>query len=98
MLWMDLMVGTGGIRWRISGVSGEAGRNGRLAQVEGTVIVKVLVGIDGTVQNAVSGQGAHPLLDRAALKAALGCRFQPGQQRELKVPTWVAVPHNFRLR
>lgn len=70
----------------------------RLAQVEGTVIVKVLVGVDGTVDQATIVQGAHPLLNNAALKAARQCVFVPGQQREIKVPTWVAVPYNFRLR
>jgi len=70
----------------------------RLAQVEGTVIVKVLVGVDGTVGQAVIVQGVHPLLNNAALKAARQCVFVPGQQRKIKVPTWVAVPYNFRLR
>lgn len=70
----------------------------RLAQVEGTVVVKVLVGVDGQVSAAEIVRGVHPLLNNAALKAARECLFVPGQQRELKVPTWVAVPYNFRLR
>ena len=70
----------------------------RLAQVEGTVIVKVLVGVDGTVEQAAIVQGVHPLLNNAALKAARQCVFVPGQQRQIKVRTWVAVPYNFRLR
>lgn len=70
----------------------------RMAQIEGVVVVKVLVGIDGTVTEAQVVQGAHPLLDNAALKAARKCLFLPGRQREMKVPTWVAVPYNFRLR
>jgi protein TonB len=70
----------------------------RLAQVEGTVVVKVLVDVDGQVAAAEIVRGVHPLLNNAALKAARGCLFVPGQQRELKVATWVAVPYNFRLR
>jgi len=69
----------------------------RLAQVEGTVIVKVLVGVDGQVQAAEILQGRHPLLNNAALKAALRCKFTAGEQRKMKVQTWVAVPYNFRL-
>lgn len=70
----------------------------RLAQVEGTVVVKVLVGVDGQVEAVQVIRGVHPLLDRAAAEAARRCVFEPGQQREIKVPTWVAVPYNFRLR
>jgi protein TonB len=69
----------------------------RLARVEGTVIVKVLVGVDGKVTAAEIVQGQHPLLNNAALKAARRCVFIPGEQRKIKVPTWVAVPYNFRL-
>ncbi len=70
----------------------------RLARVEGTVIVKVLVGVDGSVKAAEIVKGQHPLLNNAALKAAKRCVFVPGEQRKIKVPTWVAVPYNFRLR
>ncbi len=70
----------------------------RLAEVEGTVVVKVLVDIDGSVKAAEIVNGVHPLLNKAALAAARKCVFKPGQQREIKVPTWVAVPYNFRLR
>ena len=70
----------------------------RLAQIEGTVIVKVLVDIDGSIKAADIVKGVHPLLDRAALKAALLCTFEPGRQRQMKVATWVAVPYNFKLR
>jgi len=69
----------------------------RMAQVEGLVIVKVLVGVNGSVEAAQIVKGAHILLNNAALKAARKCLFEPGQQRSLKVPTWVAVPYNFRL-
>lgn len=69
----------------------------RLAQVEGTVVVRVLVNVDGVVEAAEIVRSVHPLLDRAALKAARQCTFIAGQQREVKVPTWVAVPYNFRL-
>jgi len=69
----------------------------RLAQIEGTVIVKVLVGVDGQVKAAEIVQGRHPLLNNAALKAARRCLFIAGEQRRMKVQAWVAVPYNFRL-
>jgi len=70
----------------------------RLAQVEGTVIVKVLVDVDGSIKAAEVIRSVHPLLNRAALKAARLCTFEPGKQRQIKVPTWVAVPYRFKLR
>ncbi len=69
----------------------------RQAQLEGTVLVKVLVGPDGKVVDAVVIKGAHPLLERAALAAARRCVFKPARQREIPVKAWIALPYNFRL-
>jgi protein TonB len=69
----------------------------RMAGLEGVVMVKVFVGVEGHVLEAQLVQSVHPLLDRAALTAALRCRFEPGRQRDLPVGTWVAVPYRFRL-
>jgi len=68
----------------------------RMAQVEGLVIVKVLVDVDGSIKAAEIVKGAHILLNNAALKAARKCVFKPGKQRSMNVPTWVAVPYNFK--
>jgi len=70
----------------------------RRSGLEGTVVVGALVGPDGTVREAVVIQGVHPILDRAAVDAALRCRFEPARQREIKVRAWVAIPFRFRLR
>lgn len=69
----------------------------RRAQIEGTVIVKVLVGPDGNVKDAQVLQGVNPLLNRAALEAARKCKFIPGKQRNIPVKAWMALPFNFRL-
>ena len=69
----------------------------RRSALEGTVIVKVLVGPDGLVKDAVVIQGVHPLLDREALAAARRCTFIPGKQRDIPVKAWMALPFNFRL-
>jgi len=69
----------------------------RRAQIEGTVIVKVLVGPDGNVKDAQVLQGVNPLLNSAALAAARRCKFIPGKQRDIPVKAWMALPFNFRL-
>jgi protein TonB len=69
----------------------------RMAQVEGTVVVKVLVGPGGDVLQAQIIQSVHPLLNKAALEAAYKCKFIPGKQRNIPVKAWMALPFNFRL-
>jgi protein TonB len=69
----------------------------RRAQIEGTVIVKVLVGPDGLVKDAQILQGVNPILDKQALIAARKWTFYPGKQRNIPVKAWMAVPFNFRL-
>ena len=69
----------------------------RKAMMEGTVIVKVLVGPDGSVMDAQILQAANPLLNAAALDAARRCKFIPGKQRNIPVKAWMALPFNFRL-
>ena len=69
----------------------------RMAQVEGTVIVKVLVGPDGSVMQAQVIQSVHPLVNKAAIAAAYKCKFIPGKQRNIPVKAWMALPFNFRL-
>ncbi len=69
----------------------------RRSQIEGTVIVKVLVGPDGNVKDAQVIQSVHQLLNNAALAAARKCKFIPGKQRNIPVKAWMALPFNFRL-
>jgi protein TonB len=69
----------------------------RASQLEGTVLVKVQVGTDGTVLQAVVIKSVHPTLDREAVKAARRCKFKPGRQRNIPVKAWMAIPFNFRL-
>ena len=69
----------------------------RMSGLEGTVIVKVLVGTEGEVEAALVTRSVHPLLNEAALRAALKCRFEPGMQRTIPVRAWMEVPYRFRL-
>ena len=70
----------------------------RRAGLEGTVMIHARVNARGQVDRAEVIQGVHPLLDKAALAAALRCRFTPAKQRTVSVPVWVAIPYRFRLR
>ncbi len=69
----------------------------RISHLEGTVVVKVLVGPDGSVMQVAILQGVHPMLNKAALDAARKCRFNPGKQRNIPVKAWMAIPYRFRL-
>ena len=69
----------------------------RASELQGTVIVKVQVGTDGTVIQAVVIQSVHSILDNAALDAARRCKFKPGKQRGIAVKAWMAIPYAFSL-
>ena len=70
----------------------------RRSGLYGSVLVHVLVDVHGRVAEAVIIQGAHPILDKAALAAARKCQFTPAKQREIKVKAWVAIPYRFKLK
>lgn len=78
-------------------VSPEYPEMARASQLEGTVVVKVQVGTDGSVLQAIVIQSVHPLLDREAVAAAKRCKFIPGKQRDIPVKAWMAIPFAFRL-
>jgi periplasmic protein TonB len=69
----------------------------RASHLEGTVLVKVQVGTDGSVLQAVVIKSVHPTLDREAVKAAKRCKFRPGKQRGIPVKAWMAIPFAFTL-
>lgn len=66
------------------------------SKIEGTVVVKVLVGINGNVEK-VEVLKSHPLLDNAAIEAAKQFKFDPGKQNGKPVKTWISIPFNFKL-
>jgi protein TonB len=67
------------------------------AGIEGTVLVRVLVGKDGKVKDAIVVDG-HELLREAALKAARTAVFRPALMQHRPVEVWVVIPVTFRLR
>jgi len=70
----------------------------RLACIEGTAVVRVVVDTVGNASRAelYASSGCRSL-DDAALAAAQLCRFTPGYQGGRPVAVWVNVPFRFRL-
>ena len=70
----------------------------RAAGVEGTVRVLMLVGLHGRVERAIiAPNGSIPMLDQAALDAALTCVFTPALSNGHAVKVWVSQSYRFRL-
>lgn len=68
----------------------------RQAGLEGVVALKVLVGKDGRVKEAVVTSGA-PLLNEAALEAARQAIFRPALEQKHPVEVWVELRMRFSL-
>ncbi|MBN2172130.1 MAG: TonB family protein [Candidatus Krumholzibacteriota bacterium] len=66
------------------------------AGVEGTVIVRVLVGRDGKVADALVVDGI-PMLDEAALACARTAVFRPALLQNRPIEVWVLMPIVFKL-
>jgi protein TonB len=69
------------------------------AGIEGTVMLRVLVGEDGKVLSVdVLRSDVTPAMEEAAMVAARQFRFKPARQRTVPVRAYMAVPVEFRLR
>ncbi|UCE01427.1 MAG: energy transducer TonB [Candidatus Latescibacterota bacterium] len=68
----------------------------REAGVAGEVLVRVLVGRDGLVRDAVVIRSV-PMLDAAALAAARTAVFKPALQSGTPVAVWIVIPIRFEL-
>lgn len=69
----------------------------RLAQIEGVVVVQLVINEDGTPSNPVILRSAGEILNDAAVEALLKQRFKPGRQRGKPVRVQMAFPVTFRL-
>lgn len=67
------------------------------AGVEGIVVVEVLIGTNGKVEQATIYKSI-PMLDHAALEAAKMFVFSPGEQRDRVVKVRMTIPFSFSLR
>ena len=69
----------------------------KTAGIEGTVIMRVLVGKDGRIKDAIYIDGPEALKE-AADTCARTAVFRPALQDNKPVEVWVMVPVTFRLR
>ena len=67
------------------------------AGIEGTVLVRALVGKDGKVKDAIVIEG-HELLKGAAIDCAKTAVFRPALLQHRPVEVWVMMPITFKLR
>ncbi|MBT3361045.1 MAG: TonB family protein [Rhodospirillales bacterium] len=66
--------------------------------LEGRVIVRVVVGVDGKARSLrIASSSAHRMLDEAALKALQKWRFEPARRAGIPVEAPVEIPIAFRL-
>ena len=64
----------------------------------GTVLLKVLVTVEGRVRDLeIIQSSGYPMLDRAALKAVQSWVFVPGKKGPVAIEMWVKVPVVFQL-
>ena len=66
---------------------------------EGTVVLEVLVNIEGKVAECrIIRSCGYSVLDEAAIKSIRNWLFEPGMRGEEKVEMWVKVPIRFQLK
>ena len=66
------------------------------SDTEGTVKVRALIGLTGTVQEAIAFEG--PVMLRAAsIRAARAALFKPAMYKGKPVEVWVQIPMKFSL-
>jgi protein TonB len=70
----------------------------RQAQMEGLVVIQVVVEPDGTGSNPIVAKSAGGVLDEAAIEAVKKLRYNPGRQRGRPVRVKLAIPIRFMLR
>ncbi len=68
------------------------------AGLEGTVVVQVTIGPDGTASDPEILRSAHEVLDKTAVEAVLKQEFTPGRQRGRAVRVRMAIPVRFKLQ
>lgn len=67
-------------------------------RMEGTVILRVLVGVDGVPQDIeIERSSGHTVLDRAAKDAVMKWRFEPGTRNGQPFAAYGLVPIAFKL-
>jgi TonB family protein len=71
----------------------------QMSGIEGTVIVKMLIDIDGTVKEVqILKTSGNYMLDKAALIAAKKSIFSPAEHKGKKLRVWMSRPYIFKLQ
>ncbi|MDH5709034.1 MAG: energy transducer TonB [Hylemonella sp.] len=66
---------------------------------QGTVLIRVLIEVDGCAAQAeIQRSSGHARLDQAALAAVRSWRYVPGRRGGVVEAMWFTVPVNFRLQ
>jgi protein TonB len=66
--------------------------------IQGKVLTRVLIDLDGTVVEVkIAESSGYELLDNAALEAAKTAVFKPAKHRGKYVKVWVSMPIEFKL-
>ena len=68
----------------------------RRSGIQGTILVRVLIGTDGKVRQAEVIHGKK-IFHNAALSAVQQYEFSPAKQNDKAMPVWMALPIRFRL-
>ena len=69
----------------------------REAGVSGTVVVQMVIEVDGKPTDIVVFKSVHQILDQAAVDAIKQVRFVPGKQRGKPVRVRMAIPVRFKI-
>jgi TonB family protein len=75
----------------------EYSEEARVAKISGTVVLSVVIGVDGHADNATLARSMGFGLDEQALDAVMQWQFQPGTQNGLPVAVNAMIEVNFRL-
>ncbi|MHB8904936.1 MAG: TonB family protein [Melioribacteraceae bacterium] len=81
----------------ISKLNPEYPKLAKLAGIEGTVYLKLLIDEKGNVVKAKVEQGVKDMIDESALKAAKKAKFSPAILNNKPVKVWVILPVAFKL-
>jgi len=82
---------------KIAGAVPQYTEAARRAKVQGVVIMSVLIGEDGSVENAAVTGSLRPDLDQASLDAVRQWRFQPATKNGFPIPFRTNIETTFRL-
>jgi len=81
----------------ISKLNPEYPKLAKLAGIEGTVYLKLLIDEKGNVAKAKVEQGVKDMIDESALKAAKTAKFSPAILKDKPIKVWVVLPIAFKL-